>query len=117
MSTQTNTLPRSAIVTGAAQGTTVHYYRITSHYTDRRRLVGIGRAIAERLAQDGLSVLVNDVPSKEDTLSVFKSELADAHPSQNFVVFGGDVSKEEDVKRMVEAAVEAFGGLDVVNIC
>lgn len=50
-------------------------------------------------------------------LSEFKSALADAHPSQSFVIFAGDVSKEEDVKHMVEAAVEIFGGLDVVNPC
>lgn len=83
----------------------------------RQRLAGIGRAIAVRLAQDGHNIAINDVPSKLNQLTEVRKELADAHPLQSFVVFAGDVSKEEDVQRMVEVTVDTFGGLDVVNSC
>lgn len=86
-----------------------------SLYIVRQQSAGIGRAIAVRLAQDGRNIVVNDIPSKVQQLTEVKNQLAESHPSQSFVVFAGDVSKEEDVRRMVEAAVEAFGGLDVVN--
>ena len=71
--------------------------------------VGIGRAIACALAREGASVLVVDFNSDtaEETASVIRSGggVARTHVA--------DVSDEARVAAMVEAAVDAFGGLQV----
>jgi NAD(P)-dependent dehydrogenase (short-subunit alcohol dehydrogenase family) len=82
-----------AIVTGAAQG--------------------IGRAISLRLAHDGLNVVVNDIPSKQEQLEKLVAEINATQQKGVYVV--GDVSCEADVRKLVDAAVAEFGGLDVVS--
>ena len=89
----TNTSVRVAIVTGAAQG--------------------IGRAIALRLAADGLDVVVNDLPAKAKELDTLVEEIT-AHKRQSLAVVG-DMSQESDVERLVNVTVEKLGGLDVVG--
>jgi NAD(P)-dependent dehydrogenase (short-subunit alcohol dehydrogenase family) len=83
----------TAIVTGAAQG--------------------IGRSIALRLAEDGFNLVINDIPSKEDKINAVRDEILNARNVKCAVVTG-DVSKEEDVKNIVEVAEREYGGLDVV---
>ncbi|EPS97429.1 NAD-binding protein [Fomitopsis schrenkii] len=84
---------RVALVTGAAQG--------------------IGRCIAIRLAEDGLDVALNDLPSKLADLEALAVEIKTSTGNQAFAVVG-DVSREEDVKTMVASTVERLGGLDVM---
>ena len=68
---------------------------------------GIGRAVAERFAADGARVVVNS------SRSVEKGEaLARSLPEAVYVQ--GDVSREEDVRRLVATALERFERLDVV---
>ncbi|KAJ6496251.1 NAD-binding protein [Mycena sanguinolenta] len=81
-----------ALVTGAAQG--------------------IGRSIALRLAEDGFSVVVNDLSSNAENLQTLADEIQ--KKEQKCSHFAADVSQEEQVKAMVEHAVEAFGSLDVM---
>ncbi|PBK62217.1 NAD(P)-binding protein [Armillaria solidipes] len=64
---------------------------------------GIGKAIALRLADDGFDVAVNDI-----ALDVKITKLRECG------VFPGDVSNEEDVKRMVEGVIDTLGGLDMM---
>lgn len=87
---------RIALVTGSAQG--------------------IGRSIALRLANDGFDIAVNDIPSKAESLEDLKHEIIN-DKGRKAVVVVGDVSKEEDVKQMIESVVESLGSLDVVSIC
>jgi NAD(P)-dependent dehydrogenase (short-subunit alcohol dehydrogenase family) len=75
---------RVAIVTGAAQG--------------------IGKAIADKLAQEGAAVVVADV----------NGEGAEAAAPAGGVGMRIDVSSEDDVRRMVDDTVERFGRLDVL---
>jgi meso-butanediol dehydrogenase / (S,S)-butanediol dehydrogenase / diacetyl reductase len=83
---------RSAVVTGAAGG--------------------IGRAIALRLAADGLTVSVADLPSAKDALDALVAELARAGwPGSALSV---DVADAEQVDAAVAAHVARFGGLDVM---
>ena len=67
---------------------------------------GIGRATAAALAGEGASVVLNDLA--DDGLE----ETAAAVPSSASVT--GDVRRRDDVAGMIEAAVNRFGGLDVV---
>jgi 3-oxoacyl-[acyl-carrier protein] reductase len=71
---------------------------------------GIGKAVAERLAQDGYGVLVND-------LTLAKAEAV-AHAivkaGGKAAAAGGDVSNETDVAAIVAAAREVFGPLGLL---
>ncbi|KAG9088900.1 hypothetical protein FRC07_012451, partial [Ceratobasidium sp. 392] len=85
-------MARIAIVTGAAQG--------------------IGRAIAIRLAADGVDVAVNDIPQKKDELLELVREIE--RVGRKSIAVLGDVSKENEVTRMVAETVEELGGLDIM---
>ena len=63
---------------------------------------GIGRAIAKKLANDGYSVVVNDIRKK----------AADAVAKEiggSVLAVVGDVSKEADVAKIVNACKKKFG--------
>jgi len=70
---------------------------------------GIGRAIAQAFAREGAKVLVADFNAEtgQETVDFIKAAGGEA------VLAVADVSDEEAVKGMVNAAVEAFGGLDI----
>ncbi len=72
--------------------------------------IGNGRAICLRFAQEGASVVVVDriVERAEETVARL---AADGHLA---VALGGDVTSSDDCKAMVDAAVDTFGGLDVL---
>jgi NAD(P)-dependent dehydrogenase (short-subunit alcohol dehydrogenase family) len=75
---------------------------------------GIGRAIAAALLESGVHVLITGrdaaaLASAADALGQHGS------PSGARVEWcAGDVRREEDARAMVEAAVERFGGLDIL---
>jgi NAD(P)-dependent dehydrogenase (short-subunit alcohol dehydrogenase family) len=73
-----------ALVTGAAQG--------------------IGRAIAEGLAAAGARVAVADLRGADEAAASFP----------NGVGVTGDVSNEDDVRRLVGEVVEQCGGIDIL---
>ncbi len=74
---------------------------------------GIGRAIATRLAKDGFTLSLNDLPSKDAELQALASELTFEGRKPHVVT--GDISVESDVQRMVVSTVEQLGSLDVVS--
>lgn len=67
---------------------------------------GIGEAIVKRFHAEGAKVVIADISGAQDALAKDLGDGALAHQA--------DVSKEADVKAMLQAAVDAFGGLDVV---
>ena len=75
---------RVAIVTGAAQG--------------------IGKAIADKLAEEGATVVVADA----------NAEGAEGAAPADGMGMGVDVSSEDEVKRMVDETVSRYGRLDVL---
>jgi len=93
MSTSPETT-RVAIVTGSAQG--------------------IGRAVALRLAADGLHTVVSDISSKLELCQAVVKEIESAYPGRQAVAVACDVSVEADVEALVNAAVAKFGRLDVM---
>lgn len=74
---------------------------------------GIGRAISLRLADDGFDVAVNDIPSNQSKLESLIKEIELKGRKSCLVV--ADVSKEAEVKAMVDSTVKELGGLDVVR--
>ena len=69
---------------------------------------GIGTAIAERFVADGAKVCITG--RRKEMLE----KVAKSLPSGSVVICQGDVSKEEDVKRMVDTTVKFGGKLDVL---
>jgi NAD(P)-dependent dehydrogenase (short-subunit alcohol dehydrogenase family) len=82
-------LGKSAVVTGAA--------------------AGIGRATAELFAREGARLVLADINT--DGLSALRDSLGDV--TGDVAVVTADVSKPEDVHRMIGVAVERYGGLDI----
>jgi len=81
---------KSIIVTGAGQG--------------------IGEGIARRLAEEGASVLVNDVNSALGEKVVASIQAAGGQAS----FFRADVTRSAEVKALVQAALDRHGKLDVM---
>ncbi|KAL4254474.1 short-chain dehydrogenases/reductases (SDR) family protein [Pleurotus pulmonarius] len=82
-----------AIITGAAEG--------------------IGRGIALRLVSDGFDVAINDIAPKQAALDQLVSEIT-SKTSRRAIAVPGDVSKDGDVKGIVDKVVRELGGLDVM---
>jgi meso-butanediol dehydrogenase / (S,S)-butanediol dehydrogenase / diacetyl reductase len=85
--------PRVAVVTGCAGN--------------------LGKAIALRLADDGLDIVLNDLASRTDDLQELKKEI-EAKGRRGFV-FVGNVSEEAAVESLVNTVVANMGHLDVVR--
>ncbi|KAF8684283.1 KR domain [Rhizoctonia solani] len=85
-------MARVAIVTGAAQG--------------------IGRAVALKLASNGVDVALADIPSKQDALEQVVKEIE--RLGRKSIVVTGDVSNEPQVQAIVQKTVEVLGGLDIM---
>ncbi|EPQ59854.1 NAD P-binding protein [Gloeophyllum trabeum ATCC 11539] len=85
-------LSRVATVTGAAQG--------------------FGRAIALRLARDGLNVAVSDIPAQQSELEAVAQDIK-AQGRASMAV-QADVRVEKDLNNMVETIADKPGGLDVM---
>jgi len=81
---------KSAVITGAANG--------------------IGRATAVVFAAEGARIVATDIDA--DGLESLRSELEATGAACATVV--GDVSQDTDARRMIDAAVERYGRLDVL---
>ncbi|KAG1830251.1 NAD(P)-binding protein [Suillus variegatus] len=85
--------PHVALITGAAHG--------------------IGRAIALRLAEDGLDIAIADLKSQRTTLDGVADEIR--AKGKRCLVLECDISQEDEVQRMVQATEQEFNSLDVVR--
>jgi len=73
---------------------------------------GIGRAIALRLAGDGLDVAVNDASSSPELDGLVREIESKGRRS---LAVPGDVSLEPEVEKTVGKVVQDLGSLDVVG--
>jgi len=72
---------------------------------------GLGKAIAYKLAALGANIVLNDIEQSEyvdETAAELKEK------GFNVAVSKGDVRNESDVQKMINTAVETFGGLDIL---
>jgi 3-oxoacyl-[acyl-carrier protein] reductase len=81
---------KRAVVTGAGQG--------------------IGKAIALKLAQQGADVIVDDInpETAQETAEEIKAL------GRKAVAVVADVSKREEVERLIQTAVQELGGIDIL---
>jgi glucose 1-dehydrogenase len=79
---------------------------------------GIGQAIAVRFAQYGANVAINYLRAPEEAHDTQEQVHACVHRVRQEgvrdVLVAGDVSDEDAVSAMVEAAVDGLGGLDIL---
>src|SRR5436189_365213 len=68
---------------------------------------GIGRATAELLSEHGAKVLINDLDA--DVAEQTAGEIAG-----ETTVYGGDLTKEGEPDKLVQAAVDAWGRIDII---
>jgi len=73
---------------------------------------GIGRAIAVKLAEVGADIVVNDITAASESLESAATEIRALNRKVMSVT--ADVSSKDDVNRMVEAAANAFGHIDIM---
>jgi 3-oxoacyl-[acyl-carrier protein] reductase len=71
---------------------------------------GFGEAIARRYAEEGAKVVVNDIvaDAAQRVAAEIRAQGGEAQPQ------AGDVSKDADVAALVQAALTAFGRLDII---
>ena len=72
---------------------------------------GIGAAIAKALAAEGASVVVNYASSKAGADAVVQAIVAAGGKA---IAVRGDVAKAAEARGLIEAAVQAFGRVDVL---
>jgi NAD(P)-dependent dehydrogenase (short-subunit alcohol dehydrogenase family) len=73
--------------------------------------IGNGKATAVLFAREGAKVLLVDMTKEraEETLAMVQEEEGEAS------VFQADVTKADDCRRMVEAALDRYGRLDILD--
>jgi NAD(P)-dependent dehydrogenase (short-subunit alcohol dehydrogenase family) len=71
---------------------------------------GIGEAICRKFAREGAKVVVNGLP--DDPIHDVVTAILDE--GQTAIPFAGDVSVDAQARACIDAAIEAFGRLDVL---
>ena len=73
---------------------------------------GIGYAIAQKLAEVGANVVVNDIEAAAEPLEKVAAEIR-AMKRESLAVTA-DVSSADDVNRLIETSADAFGRIDIL---
>jgi len=73
--------------------------------------LGIGAAIARRLAQDGFGVVI-DYHTHADPANALRDAITQA--GGRATVMQADVAQLADLRRLIDTCVQSFGGIDVL---
>jgi len=73
---------------------------------------GIGRAIALKFAKGGARIALNDIEAQKENLEKVKKEIEELGSEAKY--YFADVSKYEEVERMIKEIEKDFGRLDVL---
>ena len=73
---------------------------------------GIGRAIALKFAKGGAKIALNDIEAQKENLEKLKKEIEELGSQAKY--YFADVSKYEEVERMIKEIEKDFGRLDVL---
>lgn len=92
-------------------------YRGSGRLAGRKALItggdsGMGRAAAIAYGREGADVAINYFPTEEEDAKEVIQLIQDA--GRQGVAIPGDLRDEEFCKKLVEKAVEALGGLDIL---
>jgi NAD(P)-dependent dehydrogenase (short-subunit alcohol dehydrogenase family) len=92
-------------------------YRGSQRLPDRKALItggdsGMGRAAAIAFAREGADVAINYLPEEQSDADEVVSLIRAA--GRNAVAIPGDLRDEAFCRELVERAVEALGGLDIL---
>ena len=71
---------------------------------------GIGRSIAVKFAKEGASVVINYRSNENEAKAI--TEIISSY--SDCMCIQADVSKEKDVKRMIDTIIERYGHLDIL---
>lgn len=72
---------------------------------------GIGRSIAVRFAKEGATVIINYKNNETEAKSI--TEIISSY-GNGCMYIQADVSKEKDVKRMIDQIIERYGHIDIL---
>ncbi len=73
---------------------------------------GIGSAIAEEFASHGCNLILNYCTSEKETRKLQERLMKDY--SIQALAIKADISQEDEVKHMIETAIEIFGKIDIL---
>lgn len=73
---------------------------------------GIGKALAESCAREGARIAL--MARSVDSLQELAAHLKKNYPQTEVLVLPGDVTRDEDRRRVLELVKKGFGGLDVL---
>ena len=73
---------------------------------------GIGRAVAIAFAREGADVLISYLPEEESDAQITREAVERA--GRRCLAMPGDIREEAQCQRLVDAAIENFGRLDVL---
>jgi len=71
---------------------------------------GIGRAIAEKLAECGAAVMVNDL----DESALLETKTLLGSIGRRVEVFAGDLTHPDFPNKLTQATIDAFGSIDII---
>ena len=72
---------------------------------------GIGKAIVEKLASEGYNIILNYLHSQEQAKEI-KKQLGSR--GCNIEIYGADVSRREEAKKLVKFAKDTYGTVDIL---
>jgi len=92
-------------------------YRGSGRLTGKRAVItggdsGIGRAVALAFAREGADIAIGYLPSEDDDAQQTVRLIEDA--GRRAVTIPGDLTREDDCQRLIDTAVEQFGGIDIL---